>query len=130
MSDENNTEKKTVLVVEDEVDLREALAAAIGDAGFNVIEAGEGVTALKFAFTEKPDLILLDLMMPHMGGHEVLARLRDDEWGRYAKVIVLTALDDMESLSQTLEYGAHEYLVKNQWKLADIVKRIEERLSK
>lgn len=121
--------KKKVLVVEDEADLREALVTALSEEGFEVHEAKDGTAALKFALEQKPDLILLDLMLPYMSGKEVLQELRNDSWGKYTKVIVLSALEDMDTISETLEYGAHEYLVKTDWKLEDIVKRVKERLA-
>lgn len=133
MSETDEKEMKSsgrkILVVEDETDLREALREALTAEGFEVLEAKDGTAALKFAFEEKPDLILLDLMLPYMSGHEVLKKLREDKWGRYAKVIVLSALEDIDTVSEVLEYGAHEYLVKSDWKLEDIVKRVKERLA-
>lgn len=129
MEDIKEVRKKKVLVVEDETDLREALVSALQSEGFDVYEAADGTAALKFAFEHKPDLILLDLILPHMSGQEVLAELRNDKWGRYAKVIVLSALDDIDTISETLEYGAYEYLVKTDWKLEDIVGRVKERLT-
>lgn len=128
MSDTAREEKKRILVVEDEGDLREALTTMLESEGFEVIGAKDGTAALKFAFEEKPDLIILDLMLPFMSGQEVLQKLREDKWGRYAKVIVLSALEDIDTISEVLEYGAHEYLVKTDWKLEDIVKRVKERL--
>lgn len=129
MSDTDKDTQKKILVVEDEVDLREALTAMLESEGFAVVEAKDGTAALKFAFEEKPDLIILDLMLPYMSGQEVLQKLREDKWGRYAKVIVLSALEDIDTISEVLEYGAHEYLVKTDWKLEDIVKRVKERLA-
>ena len=126
---EKTDPKKKILVVEDEKDIREALVEALSHEGYEVYEAKDGVAALKFAFEHKPDLILLDLMLPFMSGHEMLKKLREDKWGKYTKVIVLTALEDIDTVSEVLEYGAHEYLVKTDWKLDDIVKRIKERLA-
>lgn len=129
MSEETmNAAHKKILVADDEQDLREALHAALSTEGFEVIAAENGTVALEKALSEHPDLILLDLMMPGLTGKEVLSNLRADSWGADAKVLVLTAVSDLESLSEILEEGGMDYLVKSDWELSEIVAKVKERL--
>lgn len=121
-------ERKRILVAEDEVDLREALFTVLAAEGYEVFTASDGKEALEIAKREQPDLVLLDLVMPHMSGQEMLAALKSEEWGVNMKVIILTALDDMQTLSETLEKGGYDYLVKSDWRLEDIVKKVREEL--
>ncbi|MDC1205408.1 response regulator [Candidatus Pacebacteria bacterium] len=124
-----HNDRKKILVAEDEKDLREALFTVLSAEGYEVLSADNGQAALDSALKEHPDLILLDLMMPKMDGHAVLKALSEDTWGKNAKVIVLTALDDMETLSTTMENGGFDYMVKSDWKLEDIVKKVKEKLA-
>jgi DNA-binding response OmpR family regulator len=128
MDEKANTGRKKVLIAEDEQDLREALCTAIGAEGIEVLAADNGEQALATALEEHPDLLVLDLMMPKMGGREVLKKLREDAWGKLLPVIVLTAQSDMETVSNVIESGGLEYLVKNDWKLEDIAVRVRARL--
>lgn len=121
-------EKKTILIVDDEPDLRDALADMLGAEGYNVLVAKDGKEGLGTALAQKPDLILLDVMMPNMDGFGVLDELRKDEWGKNAKVIFLTVLNDAQSISRAMEGEGYTYLVKTEWDLAGIVKAVEERL--
>ena len=82
----------------------------------------------KMALDEHPDLILLDLKMPVVDGHEVLKALSEDEWGKTAKISILTASADMDTLSKTLEMGGMDYMVKTDWKLDDIVQKIKTKI--
>lgn len=122
------SDQKTILVVDDDQELRDTLSEAFENEGFLVLKAADGQSGLGSAFEHKPDLIMLDLKMPNIGGLEVLKQLRADEWGQNAKVMVLTALDDMTSISETLNQGGLEYLVKSDWKLEDIISRVRSRL--
>jgi DNA-binding response OmpR family regulator len=120
--------KKKVLIVDDERDLREALGAMVEAEGFEVLSAKDGAEGLETALKEKPDLILLDIVMPKMDGFEVLDKLREDEWGKKVQVIFLTVLEDMESVSRAIAQGGHEYLVKTDWALEEVAKKIREKL--
>jgi DNA-binding response OmpR family regulator len=124
-----NENRKKILIADDEKDLREALFTVLAAEGYEVLTAENGKVALDIALAEHPDLILLDLNMPKLSGNEVLEALSTDEWGKYAKVIVLTALDDMDTLSKTMETGGLDYLVKSDWKLEDIVRKVKEKLA-
>ena len=80
-----------VLVVDDETDLRNLVADILIDAGHDVIKAEDGGAALEKAWTEQPDIILLDVMMPVMDGFEVLTKLRQNPATRATPVVMLTA---------------------------------------
>lgn len=122
------SDKKLVLIVDDEEDLCETLKLKLESEGFDTEVAHDGEQALKLALEKKPDLILLDLVMPKVDGFEVLTKLRDDSWGKNVPVILLTNLDDYRSLSRVLEKQGHEYLVKTDWKIEDVVGRIKKKL--
>lgn len=118
----------TVLVIEDEVDLREALKTALGYEGFTVFAAEDGEEGVATALREKPDVILLDMVMPKMDGVSVLKVLRADPWGKGAKVIVMTALDDLAKIAEVVEAGGDEYLVKSQTTLGTIVSKVKDKI--
>lgn len=112
---------KKVLIVEDDEDMREALVDKFSGSGFEVDMAGDGVEGLEKALKDHPDLIILDIIMPRMDGVEVLKKLREDNWGRFVSVIILTNLNDNVKLAQCLEIGVDEYILKSEWKLKDLV---------
>ena len=91
--------EKHILIVEDEQDIREAMHEALTEAGFNVSTSSNGAIGLADAIEKKPDLILLDIVMPEMDGHEVLKKLREDPWGKSVKVIMLTSMDSTKNIA-------------------------------
>jgi DNA-binding response OmpR family regulator len=117
---------KQVLIVEDESDIREAMAEAVADAGFSVRSATNGQEGLAAALETHPDLILLDLRMPIMTGLEMLYALRADSWGKTAKVIVMTAMDDAANIAKAHEAGLSDYLIKTHTSLDELVKIVRE----
>ncbi len=119
---------KTILIVEDEKDLRDALASAFTYEGFLTLTAEDGEIGLATALREKPDMILLDVVMPKMDGLMVLKNLRKDEWGKEAKVIVMTALDELDKVAAVVEAGVDEYIMKTSITLDGIVKKVKEKL--
>ena len=120
--------KNTVLVVEDERAMTQALADKCTLEGFGVLTAKDGEEGLEVALREHPDIILLDIIMPKMDGITMLKKLRRDEWGKKAKVIILSNLSDEDRVSDAIEQGTYDYLVKADWKLDDIITRIRKRL--
>lgn len=123
-------ETKVILVADDEKDLREALAIALANEGFSVITAEDGQQAVDLALKNHPDLIMLDLIMPNVDGSEALKQIRADEWGKNANILILTALDDLESISEIVEQGGSEYLIKTEWTLTDVVRKVREKVGK
>lgn len=118
----------TILIVDDEKDLRDALSTALKGAGFTVLEAIDGQSGLQLAELEKPDLILLDIMMPNMSGHQVLREIRMKPWGMRMKVILLTNSDDPANISQGAELKSNDYIIKSQTSLEDIIKKVKQHL--
>ena len=119
---------KTILFVEDEQSLRSVLRDKFSREGFNVLEAKNGKEELEISMREHPDLILLDIIMSVMDGIAMLKKLRQDAWGKIAKVIMLTNLSDNEKLSETITQGSYEYLVKSDCKIENVVAKVRELL--
>jgi DNA-binding response OmpR family regulator len=120
---------KKILIVDDEKDLRDALGAALRAEGYEVVEAVDGEAGLATALAEKPDLIMLDLIMPKMDGFRMMEQLRADSWGKDARVVLLSVLEDVETISRVLNQGGYDYIVKTDWKLQDIVEKIRNKLA-
>ena len=119
---------KKILVVEDEQSLLSALVAKFSKENFKVIEARDGEQGLERALAEHPDLILLDIVMPKMDGVTMLKRLRRNEWGKKVPVIMLTNLSDDKKVEEAVKFGSHDYLVKSDWSINDVVKKVRSKL--
>jgi CheY-like chemotaxis protein len=100
---------KTILICDDEPALRELIRATLDD-GYRFAEASDGMTALELVREVEPDVIVLDLMLPRLGGLEVLARLRADEHLRHIPVLVITAWN--ETREDVLAAGAADFASK------------------
>lgn len=103
---------KSVLVVDDEPDIREALRIILETDGYRVLEAGDGLEAVRIAQQARPDLIILDIMMPRLDGLEVLRRLEAEPETAGLPVIFLSVLTSEMDVIQGLEQGAVEYITK------------------
>jgi DNA-binding response OmpR family regulator len=99
-----------VLVVDDDATVRDVVARYLGDAGYRVAEAADGRTALRLAAEVEPDAVVLDLMLPGIGGLEVCKVLRTRE--RAPAVVMLTALGEEDDRVIGLELGADDYITK------------------
>ncbi len=122
---EGKTSQKKVLFVEDDKYLQETATFAMEKAGYTVISAVEGNDALEQAHTLHPDLIILDIHIPGKNGMEVLKELRQDSWGKKAKVMVLTNYGETENVADSLQYGVLEFLMKVDWSLESLLKKIK-----
>jgi len=103
---------KTVLIVDDEDAIREMIAVALEMADYRVIEAEDAQTAHAMALDHKPDLILLDWMMPGTSGIELARRLKREEATAEMPIILLTAKGEEDNKVQGLEAGADDYITK------------------
>jgi len=119
-----------ILFIEDETTLQKTLGGALKDAGFEVSNAFDGEMGLKLAREGKPDLILLDLILPKKDGFAVLAEIKNEAELKDTPVIVLTNLEAVEDVEKVIELGATTYLVKANYDLPEIVSKIKKILGK
>lgn len=115
---------KKILVVDDEPMVIRMVTDALTARGFTVISAANGYEGLIAARGEKPDLILLDVVMPDLDGHEVLTRLRKDERTKAIPVIHLSAVGDFDKQLKAMEDGSADYITKP-IKPAELADRVE-----
>ncbi len=121
---------KTVLIVEDETSERRALADKLKRKKYTVLQAENGLDGLQTALRKKPDIILLDILMPGIDGLKFMQKLRADKWGQKAAVMVLTNLEAERKMLNFFkrDHRCAHYLIKSDWKLSEIVKKIEKTL--
>ena len=103
---------KTILVVDDEASIREMITTSLEIAGFNVLQAENAKNAHVIILEKKPDLILLDWMMPETSGIELMRRLKRDDITKNIPIIMLTARITEDNIVQGLESGADDYISK------------------
>lgn len=104
--------KEKILVVDDETDILELIRHNLAREGYRVMGAASGENALNQARTEKPDLIVLDLMLPGIDGLEVARRLKSDDKTRHIPIVMLTAKGEEADIVSGLELGADDYVTK------------------
>ncbi len=117
---------RRILVADDDRFLRKAVETMLVREGYTVVTAADGEEALRAARTEKPDLILLDLIMPKMRGFEVLKALKADPQIGLMPVIVLSNLGQEQDVQEAIEGGALEYFIKAELSLKDLARRVDE----
>lgn len=105
-------EKQKILLVDDEEDILDFLELILEEQGYSVVKANSGREALAAAQMHRPELILLDIMMPEMDGWEVLKLLKADEEVSHIPVAMLTARTEMKDKIQGLQEGAIDYICK------------------
>ena len=108
-----------ILVVDDHIEIREALAAILEEEGHDIVHAENGVVALEMADKESPDVILLDIAMPQMDGLETLRRLKSDEKTESIAVIMVTAQGDRHAMVRAVQLGTRDYITKP-WETGEV----------
>lgn len=126
--------KKKILIVDDDDNMRTALAYHFTAEGFTVFSESDGKLGLVCALAEKPDIILLDVMMPGLDGVTVMNELRRaNDWGKNVPIILLTSLFEEDDIMQGVpaaEKGKSEcYGLKDSLSLAEIVEKVNKRLA-
>jgi len=116
---------ETILFIEDESSLQKTVGETLTQEGYKVIPALDGEIGLKLAKEKKPDLILLDLILPKTHGFEVLKKIKEDADIKNIPVIVLTNVEGMEEIDKAIELGATTYLVKAQYSLKELIEKIK-----
>lgn len=114
-----------ILIVEDDISLRDVYTARLQAEGFQISTASNGEEALAVAVKERPDLIILDIMMPRISGFDVLDIIRTTPEIAHTRVVMMTALSAPEDRERGEKLGVDEYLVKSQVTLEDVVATIK-----
>jgi len=119
---------KTILFIEDEPTLQKTVGQVLEEEGYQVKNALDGEIGLQMAKEFKPNLILLDLILPKKDGFEVLKELKQDKTTKDIPVIILTNLESGPDVEKALSLGATTYLVKANYELDEVIKKIKETL--
>ena len=117
-------DKKKILLVEDDSFMMKILAEKLSRGGFEIQTADDGEECLKKLETYKPDIILLDIIMPRIDGYEVLHRLKESSVWRDIPVIALSNLGQKEEIDHALELGAKAFMVKANFTTGEIIENI------
>lgn len=113
-----------VLIVEDDPGIRALYFDAISGAGMSVHVARNGEEGVRHSIEHKPRVILMDILLPDMSGHETVAEIRKDKWGKYAKIIFLTNLTDAEDVVKAVEQGSEDYVIKAHTEISELINKV------
>ena len=116
---------KKILFIEDEQAIQKTFGEFLSGAGYKVFSALDGELGFNLAKKEKPDLILLDLVLPKSHGLEVLSNLKNNKETKNIPVIILTNIEGAEEVDRALELGATAYLVKTAYKLEELLEKVK-----
>ncbi len=116
---------KKILIIEDDKFLRELIAQKLLKEGYDIIEMVDGEKGLKSVKEDKPDLVLLDLILPGIDGFEVLSEMKEDLALSQIPVIVLSNLGQKDDIERALKLGAIDYMIKAHFTPAEIIEKIK-----
>ena len=122
----NQTNPTKILIIEDDPFISSMYATKFEHEGYTVATAADGELGLSMIKTEKPDLILLDILLPKMNGFEILKNSKQDPEIKDIPVILLTNLNQKNEIEQGLAMGASDYLIKAHFTPAEVIKKIQE----
>jgi DNA-binding response OmpR family regulator len=124
-----DVKKKKILIVEDDRALQNALLEMLGqEEGYELIPAVDGEEGLAKAISEKPDLILLDIILPKKDGYEVLADIKKNPEIKDIPVLILTNLEEISDVQKAISLGAKTFMVKSDFSLKDVLEKVRENL--
>jgi len=121
---------KTILIVEDDSFIQELTAKKLEKAGFTVLMVQNGQDAIKKAEEANLDLVICDLVIPHIDGFEVIAKLRSLEKTKTVPIVVFSNLADSDAFGRATAAGATKFLVKANFSLSDVVTEVENLIGK
>jgi len=127
MSDEF---KKKILIIEDDRSLQNALVEMAVREGYDVSSAFDGEEGLKKTAEFKPDLVLLDIILPKKDGYEVLREIKKNEDTKNIPVLILTNLEEIGNVQKALDLGATTFMVKSDFSIKDVLEKVRNALNK
>jgi DNA-binding response OmpR family regulator len=120
---------KKIMIVEDDSFVMDIYHTKLEQENFEVIEASNGVEAMKKLQNITPDLMLLDIIMPYMDGLELLKKVKDDDRLKSMPIILLTNLSQKEEVNKGLGLGANDYLIKSHFTPSEVLEKIKNYIS-
>ncbi|MBI2046428.1 MAG: response regulator transcription factor [Parcubacteria group bacterium] len=121
-----NYARHLIALIEDDRVLSDAIYTGLTDAGFTVERAFDGESGLAMVLSKKPSLVLLDILMPKMDGLAVAEKIKNNPETKKIPIIILTVLENAKPVAKALDLGVHEYFIKSDFKVDDIVNRVKE----
>ena len=123
-------DKRKIIIAEDEPTLMDMYKLYFERAGFRVLNAENGRQCIDFAKNEKPDLILLDILMPKVDGWEVLEQLKTDETTKQIPILVFSNLGQTQEVQKGLDLGADDYVIKSDLTPKELLAKVEQMILK
>ena len=121
-------ESKQILVIEDSPYLAESIVDMLTMRGYQTLVAQNGRDGAMMAIEQQPDLILLDIRLPDIDGYEVYRRIRENEWGAKANILILTASESIDVISKNIDLPVDHILFKPEWSVSDLLDRIQKQI--
>lgn len=118
-------QKKKILLIEDDSFISQMYAMKFKQTNFDFLVARDGVKGLELAKKEKPDLVLLDIILPEIDGFEILRRLKEDPLLQAIPVVLLTNLGQQENIQKGVAMGAKDYIIKAHYTPQEVVEKVQ-----
>jgi DNA-binding response OmpR family regulator len=115
-----------IVIIEDEAALQDALKKAFVSGGYEVQQAFDGEEGIELIRSSKPDIVLLDLVLPKKHGFEVLQEMKTDDAIKDVPVLVLTNLEESTEVMKAIELGARGYLIKANYALKEVLAKVKD----
>ena len=122
--------KEKIVILEDDSSIVKSLTRMLSGEGYEVFSTVDGETGLRIIKEKKPDLIVLDIILPRKSGFEVMEDISEDDDLKHIPVVVLTNLESNQDVNRMIEMGVKSFLVKANYSLEEVVKKIKEILNK
>lgn len=121
-------ETPTVLVIEDSSYLADSLVDMLDMHNYHSLHAATGLDGVTLALQHEPDLILLDIRLPDISGYEVYRRIRETDWGKTARIMVLTASESVDNIAKNIDLPSEYVMFKPDWSITQLMGKITQRL--
>jgi len=119
----------TILVIEDSSYLADSLVDMLEMYKYRSLHAANGREGVALAIEHEPDLVLLDIRLPDINGYEVYRQIRATDWGKTARIMVLTASESIENIAKNIDLPREYVLFKPEWSIKNLMHQIEKRLA-
>lgn len=121
-------EKRKILVVEDDRSLQSVIVEMLSQEGYETISAFDGEEGLAKLSQEKPDLVLLDIILPKKDGFEFLSQMKNNPETKEVPVLILTNLEEVDKVQKAVDLGATTFMIKSDYSIREVLEKVREAL--